>query len=197
MQSIENNAKYFTLLVGNHVRFTVLLYYPSWTESYFDLQGDWSPDEYLAVYAAINRLAANRYQDYKLNAYNHLKAHGPSRPYGEMSIEDWQKCIDFFTSPNFMDKLVELRETQQTQVAFSGTSLDERAIVNEILGERRGHIRGIGWVPNGTSPSLDSITASKAPQGTSHQFFGDPRMMIFGLLCMRLNCAKCNRKLNF
>ncbi|KAL2542634.1 hypothetical protein Adt_03612 [Abeliophyllum distichum] len=53
--------------------------YPSWTEvpeeqraklcsiieSYFDLQGDRLPDEYRAVCAAVNHLAADRYQDYK------------------------------------------------------------------------------------------------------------------------------------
>ncbi|KAL2525484.1 Uncharacterized protein Adt_10538 [Abeliophyllum distichum] len=213
MQHIENNAKYFTRLVGNQVRFTVPPCYPLWTESYFDLQGDRSPDEYRAVCAAVDRLATNCYRDYKLKAHNHLKAHGPSRPYGEMSAEDLQKCIDFFTSPTFMerstknkvnrgkakypsvqgsknfsvtryderdpetqqwlgiidsswtfhtfrdgnwvnpqaagdyDKLVELRETQHTQVASSGAPLDERTIVKEVLGERRGHVRGVRRVP--------------------------------------------------
>ncbi|KAL2497392.1 hypothetical protein Adt_22942 [Abeliophyllum distichum] len=32
MQPIKNNAKYFTRLVGNQVRFTVPSCYPSWTE---------------------------------------------------------------------------------------------------------------------------------------------------------------------
>ncbi|KAL2542828.1 Uncharacterized protein Adt_03806 [Abeliophyllum distichum] len=103
MQPIENNAKYFTRLVGNQVRFIVPPYYPSWTEvpeeqrarlrsiieSYFNLHGEsvarlstW------AVIVAVDRLAANRYRDYKLKVHNHLKAHGPSRLYGEMSAED-------------------------------------------------------------------------------------------------------------
>ncbi|KAL2466727.1 Uncharacterized protein Adt_42578 [Abeliophyllum distichum] len=147
---IGSNAKYFTRLVGNQVRFIMPPCYPSWTEvpeeHYFNLQGDRSPDEYCVVFAAVDRLAADCYRDYKLKAHNHLKAHGPSRPFGEMSAEDWQKCIDFFTSPTFVDKLVELRETQHTQVASSGASLNERAIAKEVLGERR---------------------------GTSHQFSGD------------------------
>ncbi|KAL2543065.1 hypothetical protein Adt_04043 [Abeliophyllum distichum] len=100
---------------------------------------------------------------------------GTNRPYGEMSTEDWQKCIDFFTSLTFVDNLVELIETQHTQAASSGASLDERAIAKEVLGERRGHVYEVGWVPKGTFPSLDSTTASKAPQGTFHQFFGDPQ----------------------
>ncbi|KAL2518242.1 hypothetical protein Adt_14489 [Abeliophyllum distichum] len=102
MQPIRNTVKYFTCLVENQMRFTVHPCYPSWTEvseeqrarlrsiieSYFDLQGDRSPDEYREVCAAVDRLVTNRYRDYKLKAHNHLKAHGPSRPYGEMSAED-------------------------------------------------------------------------------------------------------------
>ncbi|KAL2532187.1 hypothetical protein Adt_05538 [Abeliophyllum distichum] len=153
MQPNENNTKYFTRLVGNQVRITMPPCYPSWTEdleeqrtrlhriieSYFDLQGDRSLDEYRTVCAAVDRLAVDRYHDYKLN-----------------------------------DKLVELRETIQTQVATSGASLDKRAIAKEVLEERRGHVCGVARVPNVTSLSLDSTTVSKAPQETSHQFSGDP-----------------------
>ncbi|KAL2480525.1 Uncharacterized protein Adt_33491 [Abeliophyllum distichum] len=162
MQPLVNNMKYFTRLVGNQVRFTVPPCYPSWTDvpeelrawlcsiikSYFDIQGNRSPDEY-------------------------LKQHGPSRPYDELSAKDWQKCIDFLTSPTFVerstknkanqgkakyssmqwskiffatrydeDKLVELRETQQTHVASNGASVDKYAIAKEVLGERRGHFSG-------------------------------------------------------
>ncbi|KAL2497896.1 hypothetical protein Adt_23446 [Abeliophyllum distichum] len=102
MQPIWNNTKYFTCLVGNQVRFTTPSCYHSWTEvpeeqrarlrsiikSYFDPQGDQSLDEYWVVCAAVDRLVADRYHDYNLKAHNHLKAHGPSRPYGEMSVED-------------------------------------------------------------------------------------------------------------
>ncbi|KAL2454993.1 Uncharacterized protein Adt_47509 [Abeliophyllum distichum] len=78
MQLIRNNAKYFTRLVRNQMRFNMPPCYPSWTESYFDLQADRSPDQYRAVYAVVDRLAANRYRDYKLKEQNHLKAHGSS-----------------------------------------------------------------------------------------------------------------------
>ncbi|KAL2526633.1 hypothetical protein Adt_11687 [Abeliophyllum distichum] len=47
IQSIENNVKYFTRLVGN--------------QNYFDLQSDRLPDEYWAVCAAVDHLAADRY----------------------------------------------------------------------------------------------------------------------------------------
>ncbi|KAL2527137.1 hypothetical protein Adt_12191 [Abeliophyllum distichum] len=106
MLPIGNNAKYFTHLVENQVRFTVTPCYSSWTEVL---------EEKRARLCSI------------------------------------------------------------IEVASSGTSLDERAIANKVLGERRGHIRRVGRVPKGTSLSLDSIAASKAPQGTFHQFFGDPQ----------------------
>ncbi|KAL2525437.1 Uncharacterized protein Adt_10491 [Abeliophyllum distichum] len=88
MQPIGNNAKYFMRLVGNQVRFTVLPCYPLWTEVQEEqrlrlhriIEGDRSPDEYRAVCATVDRLAADRYRDYKLKVHNHLKAHGPSRP---------------------------------------------------------------------------------------------------------------------
>ncbi|KAL2505159.1 hypothetical protein Adt_20780 [Abeliophyllum distichum] len=72
-------------------------------ESYFDLQGDQSFDNYWAVCAAIDRLAADRYRDYKLKAHNNLKEHKPSRSYDVLSAEEWQKCINFFTSPTFVE----------------------------------------------------------------------------------------------
>ncbi|KAL2531514.1 hypothetical protein Adt_04865 [Abeliophyllum distichum] len=128
MQPIENNAKYFTGLVENQVRFTMPPCYPSWTEV---------PEEQRARLRSI--------------------------------IED---------------KLVELKETQHTQVASSDASLDEHAITNEVLGERRGHVCGVGRVSKGTSSSLDSTAASKAPQGTSQQFSrdaqnNDPRLAMY------------------
>ncbi|KAL2479299.1 hypothetical protein Adt_32265 [Abeliophyllum distichum] len=43
MKPIKNNVKYFTRLVGN--------------QSYFDLQGDRSLDEYQVVCTAVDRLA--------------------------------------------------------------------------------------------------------------------------------------------
>ncbi|KAL2541606.1 Uncharacterized protein Adt_02584 [Abeliophyllum distichum] len=210
MQPIKNNVKYFMCLVGNQVRFTVPPCYPSWTEVPEEqrarLRSIIKSDEYRTVCAAVDRLAADCYQDYKLKAHNHLKAHGPSCPYDKMSSEDWQKCIDFLTSPTFVerstknkvnrdktkyssmqgsksfsvtrydeDKLVELRDTQQIGVASSSASLDERAIAKEVLGERRGHVRRVGRISKGTSPSLDSTTTSKTPQETFHQFSGDPQ----------------------
>ncbi|KAL2454067.1 hypothetical protein Adt_48432 [Abeliophyllum distichum] len=50
--------------------------------------------------------------------------------------------------------------------------LDERAI-SKGGGERRGHVRGVGQVPKGTSPSLNSTAALKVSQRTFYQFSRD------------------------
>ncbi|KAL2498738.1 hypothetical protein Adt_24288 [Abeliophyllum distichum] len=68
-----------------------------------------------------------------------------------------------------------LSATHYDEVASSGASLDEHAIAKEVLEKRRGHVHGGGWVPKGTSLSLDLTVASKAPQETSYQFSGDPQ----------------------
>ncbi|KAL2471331.1 Uncharacterized protein Adt_39467 [Abeliophyllum distichum] len=137
-----NNAKYFTLLVGNQVRFTMPSCYPSWTEVPEEQRARATSmcraigllDEYRGVCAAVDRLAADRYSEYKLKVHNHLKAHAPSRPYGEMSAEDWQKCIDFFTSPTFVERSSKNKANRgkakypsvQGSKSFSAMRYDER-----------------------------------------------------------------------
>ncbi|KAL2469757.1 Uncharacterized protein Adt_37893 [Abeliophyllum distichum] len=136
--------------------------------------GDRSSDEYRMVCAVVNRMTANCYRDYKLKTHNHLKTYGPSRLYSEMSDEDWHNCIDFFTSPTFVDKLVELRQTQQTQVTSSGAS-----VACYCKGGSRKTTKTHLWSWTGSedtiSLSLNSTAASKAPEGTSYQFSGDPQ----------------------
>ncbi|KAL2542852.1 hypothetical protein Adt_03830 [Abeliophyllum distichum] len=159
MQLIENNAKYFTRLVRNQVRFTVPSCYLSWTEV---------PEEQRGQLRSIIEERSSK------NKANRAKAKYPS--------VQWSKS--FSATRYDEDKLVELRETQHTQVASNGTSLDEHAIAKEVLGERRGHVRGVGRVPKGTSLSLDSTAASFAPQETSHELSrdsqnNDPRFAMY------------------
>ncbi|KAL2454971.1 hypothetical protein Adt_47528 [Abeliophyllum distichum] len=97
-------------------------------QSYFDFQGD-AIDQYWAVCAAVDRLAVDRYRDYKLKAHNHLKAHIPSRHMTRCLQRTSRSALT--SSPVLLscyNKLVELRETQETHVASSGTLLDERAL---------------------------------------------------------------------
>ncbi|KAL2532484.1 hypothetical protein Adt_05835 [Abeliophyllum distichum] len=176
---------------GLRVWFTVPPCYPLWTEV---LEEQWT-----RLGGSVTR------RDYKLKAHKHLKEQRPSRPYSKLFVEDWQKSIDFFTSPTFVErltknktnqgkakypsvqgsksfsamhydeyKLVALRETQQTQVDSNGTSVDERAITKEVLENDEDRSVGLDGFPNGTSLSIDSTAASKAPRGTSNQFSGDP-----------------------
>ncbi|KAL2471008.1 nuclear transcription factor Y subunit beta [Abeliophyllum distichum] len=169
---------------------------------YFHANGNQTPDEY-----RVDRLAADSYRNYKLTAYNHLKEHGSSCPYGELYAEKWQKYIDFYTSPNFVERLTKNKVnwdkakylSVQGSKSFSTTRndqrdsetqqwsgiieslwtfhtfwyVDEHTIANEVLGERRRHIRGVGQVLKDSSPSMDSTTLSNTPSGTSNQFCKD------------------------
>ncbi|KAL2486948.1 hypothetical protein Adt_31704 [Abeliophyllum distichum] len=127
MQAIENNTKYFTRLVGNQMRFTVSLFYPSWI--------DVLEEQRARLHSIIEEQSTK-------NKANRGKAKYPG---------------------------------VQGSKSFSAMRCDVRAIANEVLGERLGHVCGVGRVPKRTSPSLDSTDASKAPQGTFHQFSGDPQ----------------------
>ncbi|KAL2487217.1 Uncharacterized protein Adt_31973 [Abeliophyllum distichum] len=156
MQPVINNMKYFTRLVGNQVRFTIPSCYPSWTEvleeqrarlhsiieSYFYFQGNQSSNEYRTIYVAVDLLAVDRYRYYKLKAYNHLN--GRSALTSSQVLISWNKTnrgkakyLSVQGSKSFsatrynQHKLVEVRETQETQFAFSCASVDERAIARE------------------------------------------------------------------
>ncbi|KAL2471994.1 Uncharacterized protein Adt_40130 [Abeliophyllum distichum] len=91
-------------------------------------------------------------------------------------------------------------------VASSSASVDECAIAKEVLGERRGHVCAVGWVPKDTSPShhhsifLGPLLAK--PPGQIRPLHRKPheehtissleisKIMIFGLQCMKLSCAE-------
>ncbi|KAL2481048.1 hypothetical protein Adt_34014 [Abeliophyllum distichum] len=94
----------------------------------------------------------------------------------------------------FYRKLVEIRQTQQTQVAYSSASVDERTIAKEVLEEQQGHVCWVERDPNGTSPFLDSTATSNAPRRTSNQFFGDsqnddPRFAMYKVQLRRMEMA--------
>ncbi|KAL2491517.1 Uncharacterized protein Adt_27145 [Abeliophyllum distichum] len=87
IQPIRNNAKYITCLVGSQVRFTMTPCYPH--RQRFQRSSEHGyivSSRATLIFRAISRPTSTR---------------RPSRLYGEMS--DWQKCIDFFTSPTFME----------------------------------------------------------------------------------------------
>ncbi|KAL2486877.1 hypothetical protein Adt_31633 [Abeliophyllum distichum] len=117
MQSIENNAKYFTRLVGTKSGSPYCLttlhgqrFQRRSGHSYVaSSRATLIFDKYRAVYITVDHPVADHYHDYKLKTHNHLKEHRLSRPYGELSVEEWQKCIDFFTNPTFV-----LRQMKRT-----------------------------------------------------------------------------------
>ncbi|KAL2474611.1 hypothetical protein Adt_35347 [Abeliophyllum distichum] len=80
------------------------------SQSYFDLQGDQSFDGYQEVSITVDRLAADDYRDYKLKAYNQLKAHGPSHPYNALTSS--QVLLSWYVL-SFTLLLLRDSETQQ------------------------------------------------------------------------------------
>ncbi|KAL2512862.1 Uncharacterized protein Adt_18462 [Abeliophyllum distichum] len=103
MQPIENNAKYFTRLVENQVRFTISPCYPAWTEVPEKqwarlrsvIEGNRSPDEYWAVCAAVDRLVDDRYQDYpSVQGSNSFSA--TCYDMGDLETPQWPNIIESF-----------------------------------------------------------------------------------------------------
>ncbi|KAL2491729.1 hypothetical protein Adt_27357 [Abeliophyllum distichum] len=102
-----------------------------------------------------------------------------------MSVEDWHKCIDFFTSPTFVERSSKNKANRdkakylsmQGSKSFAATRYDETSMLLQSRFSENDEVTSVGLdgVLKGTSPSLDSTAASKAPQGTSHQFSGDPQ----------------------
>ncbi|KAL2533258.1 hypothetical protein Adt_06609 [Abeliophyllum distichum] len=119
-------------------RFTVPSCCPSWTEVLEEQRAQLrSVIETIghptSIGLSVPHLAANCYRDYILKAHKHLKKHRPSRPYGQLAAEDWQKCIDFFTSPTFVERSTKNKvnrgkakyPSEQESKSFSTTRYDD------------------------------------------------------------------------
>ncbi|KAL2481983.1 hypothetical protein Adt_34949 [Abeliophyllum distichum] len=90
-----------------------------------------------------------------------------------MSTEDWQKCIDFFTSPTFVVNRGKAKyPSVQGSKSFTARRYDED-----------------------TSPSLDSTAASKIPQGTAHQFSGDSQNNDYRFAMYEAQLRRMQRKI--
>ncbi|KAL2492613.1 Uncharacterized protein Adt_28241 [Abeliophyllum distichum] len=111
MQMIGNNAKYFTRLVENQVRFTMSPCYPSWTKVLEEQR------------APLRNIIEE--QSSKIRPIG-----------GKATYLSVQGLKSFYAMRYDEDKLVESRKTQQTQVVSSGVLLDERAIAKEVHEER-------------------------------------------------------------
>ncbi|KAL2491736.1 hypothetical protein Adt_27364 [Abeliophyllum distichum] len=102
-----------------------------------------------------------------------------------MSVEDWHKCIDFFASPTFVEQSSKNKanrdkakySSMQGSKSFSATRYDETCMLLQSRFSENDEVTSVGLdgVPKGTSTFLDLTAASKAPQGTFHQFSGDPQ----------------------
>ena len=51
------------------------------------------------IIVGVDRLASDRYCDYKTKAHKHYEEHVPTAPFG---TDNWQKCVDLFTNLKFI-----------------------------------------------------------------------------------------------
>lgn len=56
--------------------------------------------------------------------------------------------------------MIEEKEIQTQEASCSGTTVDEHDVLREVLGERRGHVRGIGRKVRGVSLSPGSASSA-------------------------------------
>ncbi|KAL2508338.1 uncharacterized protein Fot_31985 [Forsythia ovata] len=167
------NQKYFSRVVGTHVRQFVHPYFDRWANvpeeqkaratgcvyEFFDVNPrHYSKAHYKLTVDGIEDTAARRYHQYKANVNAYIRDKGAAVPYRGLTADVWEKCIERSSSKKFKEKMVEEREEQTQQASSSGVAVNENDVVLKVLGERRGHRRAVGRVLRGTSRSHSSTT---------------------------------------
>ena len=66
------------------------------------MRGNQTKVKYQVVRVGIDRMATNRYRDYKYNCHTHYKLNRPNVPFTNVSDDEWRKCADLFTSPEYV-----------------------------------------------------------------------------------------------
>ncbi|KAL5553357.1 hypothetical protein UlMin_040758 [Ulmus minor] len=248
LQPIGEFHELVTRFVSSHIKHNVGPHHETWesvdahlkeqllnaVERYFDLRYNHTEEQYHYVRLGIDRMAQDRYRDYKYKVHQHFKLKGADEPYKQMSEEVWKKCVERFTSRKFLERSkknesnrskakypssqgtksfsalrydMRNRETEewptlvsswktfhtnkkgewvnataaqdyeelqtQTQEAMSsGTEVDERAVTRRVLGERRGHEKGVGRILKGLGSSPSSTTRSRTSYGAGFSSSG-------------------------
>ena len=72
----------------------------------------------------------------------------------------------------FQARLEEELQTQTQEATSSGTEVDERAVTRRVLGERRGHEKGVGRILKGLGGSPSSTTRSRTSCGAGSSSSG-------------------------
>ena len=65
----------------------------------------------------------------------------------------------------FQARLEEELENQTQEATSSGAEVDEHAVTRRVLGQQRGHERGVGRILKGLSGSTSSTVCSRATCG--------------------------------
>ena len=68
---------------------------------------------------------------------------------------------------NFQARLEEELQTQTQEATSSGTEVDERVVTRRVLGERRGHEKGVGRILKGLGGSPSSRSRTSCGAGSS------------------------------
>ncbi|KAL5570056.1 hypothetical protein UlMin_026631 [Ulmus minor] len=118
MAPIGPNSELVSRFISSHLKQHVGPYYSNWDEvpvhfkeqlwnaiqCYFDMQRDYSEAQLRVLRLSIDRTAKDRYHDYKYKVHCHYKMEGAEIPFKEMSVEDWAKCVELFSSKKFKDR---------------------------------------------------------------------------------------------
>ncbi|KAL2550190.1 Uncharacterized protein Fot_11720 [Forsythia ovata] len=181
------NQKYFSRVVGTHVRQFVHPYFDRWANApeeqkaratgcvfeFFDVNPrHYSKADYKLIVDGIEDTAARRYRQYKANVNAYIRDKGTAVPYRGLTTDVWEKCIERSSSKKFKrdcqtQEWSSVIETFKVNHQRNGEWVKERAAQDYVLGERRGHRRAVGRVLRGTSRSHSSTTTLQDQHSTN------------------------------
>ncbi|KAL2551430.1 Uncharacterized protein Fot_05049 [Forsythia ovata] len=115
------NQKYFSRVVGTHVRQFVHPYFDRWANvpeeqkacatscvyidllyEFFDVNPrHYSKADYKLIVEGIEDTAARRYHQYKANVNAYIRDKGTAVPYRSLTADVWEKCVERSSSKKF------------------------------------------------------------------------------------------------
>ncbi|KAL8224307.1 hypothetical protein R6Q57_019782 [Mikania cordata] len=140
---------------------------------YFDLQSLRNTDQWegirLGIYAGCQRLYKDRKQEFKkhfdkVGGYEDVEK-AKRKPPNEMDQQAWEQLIDqFFFSSDFKKRDDARKFKRFTHDSGDSSSVNQIECMECVLGQRRGHIRGVGRVVRHFTPDVSSIYPSTEGQ---------------------------------
>ncbi|KAL8208689.1 hypothetical protein R6Q57_008101 [Mikania cordata] len=162
-RAVGENYQLFIRLISNEVDRHAPFLYRSWQEvsgyvkmsilttlhHYFDLSQYQNNEYWDGIKLGIQADCANRYKDRKTKLKKHFDKEGgydnttraKQNPLKDMDPEEWENITD------------ELNKTKSTS-GGDDTPVDEVEVLQRSLGERRGHVRGVGRKVKSKTPDM-------------------------------------------